>query len=123
MLEANIKQRVDTHYKNSKDPLLLSQFGKLLRVEGLWPVEGESRSLLKVIEELQPAVSLIRDPGAPAFTIVVAQGYESIAHEAIRARQPSSVPLFIVAGLPKAISGQAERLKAREKNRCDTAPA
>ncbi|WP_454011471.1 hypothetical protein [Aquamicrobium terrae] len=81
-----IKRRVISHYQTSNVPLLLSNFGKILRVEGIWPIEGEKRSLLELIESNRPEIGVIRDPKAKAFAIVVSQGNEAIAESAIAMR-------------------------------------
>jgi hypothetical protein len=112
MIESKIIERIRTHYENSSEPLLLSQFGKSLRVEGLWPVESETRSLREVIESQRPEVDVIRDPTALAFAVVVTKGKESIAHEIIKARHdnallinlPRSVILAFVARKPDGLN-------------------
>ena len=81
-----IKQRILSHYEVHDTPLLLSNFGKMLRVESIWPIEGETRSLLEVIEGCSPDFSVIRDPNARAFAVVVPQGKEEIANRAIAIR-------------------------------------
>lgn len=86
MLEKEIVERVKEHYATSKEPLLLSDFGKTLRFENVWPSEGEKRGLREVIEELKSDVRVVRDPKAPAYAIVVDKEHEDIANEAIKAR-------------------------------------
>jgi len=99
MPTTEIKERIIAHYKESNEPLLLSKFGKALRVEGVWPRENETRSLRAVIESMRPEVDVIRDETALAYAIVVAKGYEHIAHNAISMRKNDS----FLQNLPKSV--------------------
>jgi hypothetical protein len=99
MLRDEILRRVQAHYSESEEPLLLSQFGKTLRVEGLWPVDSESRSLREVIESLKPDVDVVRDPTAVAYAIVVDKDHTHIAESAIKARHD----IAFLRNLPRSV--------------------
>lgn len=99
MIAEELKSRVTKHYAESTAPLMLSRFGQALRVEKLWPIEGESRSLREVLESQRPDIDVRRDPTAMAFAVVVAKGFEHIADEAIKARQESN----FLENLPRSV--------------------
>ena len=99
MIDTTIVERVRAHYEKSSQPLLLSNFGKALRVEGIWPIEGEDRNLSSVIESISPRVKIFRDPQASAYVVIVPDGKEDIAESAIRMRKDR----FFLLGLPRSV--------------------
>lgn len=107
-LDQKIQQLVKTHYESSSAPLLLSQLGKSLRVEGFWPSDNGSKTLREVIEGLSPDILVKRDPDALAFAVVVTKESEHIADTAIETRRtyrflndlPRSLTLAFVVEVP-----------------------
>ena len=52
MIEENIETQVRNHYSDADaGVLLLSQLGKQLKDNGIWPPPNESRTLTQVVEE------------------------------------------------------------------------
>jgi hypothetical protein len=102
MTPDDLRDRVNRYYASdaaSDGPLLLSTFGKILRREKLWPIDGETRSLASVIADLAPDLVLTRDPDAEAFVVITPKGKEEIAVQAIERRQD----LNLLKRLPRAV--------------------
>lgn len=99
MTPEDIQSRVERHYASSDDVLLLSDLGEELRDAGLWPIEGEPRQLGEVVAALAPKVSLVRDPEAKAYVVVVPAGREDLAEKAIERRHK----LLLIRKLPRSV--------------------
>ena len=99
MTADELRTRVAQHYSASQEPLLLSNFGKELRLAGLWPKEEETRTLANVIRELAPELSIVADPDAKAFVVITPAGREDIAHAAFERRHD----LLLLKRLPRAV--------------------
>ncbi|MBY5610431.1 hypothetical protein HFO32_21135 [Rhizobium leguminosarum] len=98
MTKAEIISKAKSHYSNSSEPLLLSDFGKLLRNEKLWPVEGKKK-LAEYLEEMKPDIDVVRDGSAPSYAVVVLEDNRDIAEQAIKIRQDRS----FLRSLPKSV--------------------
>ena len=79
--------RVESHYRSSEKPLLLSDFGKELREAGLWPIPGEERSMAEVIRNEAPGIALTPDPSSPAYVVVTRSDDLLRANRAINNRR------------------------------------
>ena len=99
MTPEELRNRIAHHYENSDRPLLLSDFGKGLREAGLWPIEGETRSLAELIPILAPDVVVERDRAATAYVVVAPPGRRDIALAAIAQRRD----LALLKRLPRAV--------------------
>lgn len=99
MLEQQIREMVEQHYRGSNPRLLLlSSLGKMLSDRKLWPEAGENRTLLDVVGNVR-GVSIVRDETSEAFIAVVREGEENLAEKEIVRRHK----LFFLRGLPRAL--------------------
>lgn len=87
MSTEKIREHVLKHYAGSDVPLLLSDLGKELRQAGLWPIEGETRTLAELVEAPPVSLELVRDPSAAAHVIVVPPEKKALADAAIQHRR------------------------------------
>jgi hypothetical protein len=62
---------VTDYYRDSSNPLFLSGVGQTLRSKGLWPIEGETRSLKEWLTTLEPEIRVLQDPLIPARVAIV----------------------------------------------------
>ena len=97
--------RVRRHYQATEKPLLLSDFGKELRNAGLWPVQGEKRSLAEALVEVAPELVATADPDSKAYVVVTekadadraARAFTARRHARLLKRLPRSVLLAFCA--------------------------
>lgn len=94
-----IRTTILNHYNNKDNVLLLSELGKLLREQDHWPSQEDQRSLVKVVEELQPEIIIVRDPEAVAYVVVVPAAKKCLAEQAIEGRRCSN----FLAKLPRSV--------------------
>jgi hypothetical protein len=85
MIDDAIRDKVAMHYRQGREPLLLSELGEVLRDAALWPVEGEERPLSAVVEGIR-GVSLVRDPVQKAYVIVTLAEREDEAKAFVKQR-------------------------------------
>lgn len=121
MIDEKVIGLAQAHYKNSSEPLLLAEFGKMLRQASLWPQERKQK-LFDYVCSLQPSVNVVRDPESPAYAVVVVDGKQHIAAEAIRLREEraylESFPLsFLVAFAANVVGKQKVYLQISEPHR------
>ena len=94
----DIEAKVASHYASSRDPFLLSDLGIWLRDAGLWPIEGETRTLADFIGSSGMDLELVRDPKAAAYVIVVPSALRPLAEAAIQHRRD----VRFLAALPRS---------------------
>lgn len=99
MIQNDLLTRVEKHYASTDRPLLLSELGQHLRQAGGWPPDGEARPLAEIVQALAPRLSLVRDPKARAYAIVVPAGKENLAKSAIEQRHKFQ----LLRSLPRSI--------------------
>jgi len=128
MIEVEIEQLVKEHYDQPKAGiLLLSKLGTRLVQKGVWPPEGEKRSLYEIADAM-PSLSLVREDEKTSFIPVTLKGDEQRAHVAIADRQKR----FFLRGLPRPLllaftlgmdDGQRMSVSLEPKVRFRTAPS
>lgn len=108
-LEKEILNYVLKHYENSSKPLLLSELGKELRTNGIWPTEGLESGFREAVEKLRPKLQIIQDPKAIAYLIVVPEEKKAIAEKAIESRhsrqQLKSLPTALLVAFCRSVVG------------------
>jgi hypothetical protein len=100
MIEDDITALVSSYYSNPHTGvLMLSNVGALLSKEDKWPPRDEDKRTLTEIAESTPGITLVRDVTAPSFIVVVPQGKEGLADEAIAQRKTR----YFLRGLPRPV--------------------
>ena len=108
MIEENIETQVRNHYSDADaGVLLLSQLGKQLKDNGIWPPPNESRTLTQVVEETT-SLNLVRDENSKAFIAIVLAGSEQIAEAAIEERHKRIFLRNVTRALLTAFTIQVE---------------
>jgi hypothetical protein len=87
MKAEDLHGRVQRHYHATEKPLLLSDFGKELQSAGLWPIEGDRRSLAETLAAVAPSLVTVADPDASAYVVVTLRGEEERADRAFEQRR------------------------------------
>ncbi len=90
---------IKEHYSGSSQPLLLSEFGKILREQGLWPSQGPKRKLADYLRTLSPEVEVSQDDDTPAFKFVILPEFNDAVQESLIFREE----LAYLKRLPKSL--------------------
>lgn len=85
MIDDLIRERVTAHYDKGDEILLLSDLGTELRNMGVWPPDGDSRTLFSVVDSVA-GVTAVRDSVHKAFVIVVPDSRRELALAALEER-------------------------------------
>jgi hypothetical protein len=95
----DLAERVRRHYRATDKPLLLAELGVELRSAGVWPVEGDKRTLARALADSAPDLAVLSDPGTPAYVVVTPKGEEERARKAFGARRRER----LLRRLPRAV--------------------